>query len=191
MVLVVRLAALVAGPASAEVPVAAHVGYAFRIADPATDDRAHSVVGGLVVDGPPLLWGFSGRAEGFVHAWPAGDARDTPLLLAGGAASATYVFDDTGTRAIAAVGAFGGAVVDGEQVVMAWGPLAALTLRMPLTEGVFAEARLSVPLDLSGTLLPVGTAGVGLAFAPDILLQRALRGEGPADLAVDAGVPLP
>jgi len=180
-----------ARPARAQTPVGLGAGYAFRLADPAVDDRLHGVAAGVGVSGPPLLWGFSGRAEGLVLAWPAGDLVDRPLLLAGGAASATYLFDDTSTRATASVGAFAGAVIDGDRVAAAYGPVAGLSILFPVIDGVFLEARVAVPLDVSGTLQTTGTATVGLAIAPDVLFARAARGEGPAAIADEAGLPLP
>ena len=180
-----------AGPARAQAPVGVGVGYAFRLADPALDDRLHGAAAGVGVSGPPLLGGFSGRAEALVLAWPAGDLVDRPLLFTGGAASATYLFDDTATRAVASVGAFAGAVVDGDRVAAAFGPVAGLSILFPVVDGVFVEARVAVPLDVTGTLQTTGTATLGLALAPDVLWERAARGDGPAALAHEAGLPLP
>jgi hypothetical protein len=183
------LVGLGASAARADVPVGLGAGYAFRLADPAVDDRLHGVAAGVGVAGPPLLAGFSGRGDALVFAWPAGDVVQRPLLFVGGAASATYLFDDTATRAVASIGAFGGAVVDGDTVGAAYGPIAGLSILVPVVDGVFVEARVAVPWDLGGALQPTGTATVGLAIAPDLLLERAMRGEGPAAIAVDAGVP--
>lgn len=180
------LVSLMSSAARADVPVGLGAGYAFRLADPAVDDRLHGVAAGVFVAGPPLLAGFSGRADGLVFAWPAGDLTQRPLLFAGGAASATWLFDDTATRAVASVGAFGGAVLDGDTVAAAYGPVAGLSIFFPVVDGVFVEARIAVPFDLGGTLQTTGTATVGLALAPDVLLERAMRGEGPAAIA---GVP--
>lgn len=176
-------------PARAEAPVGLSAGYAFRLADPSLDDRLHGVAAGLGVTGPPIWRGFSGRADGLLFAWPAGDLVPRPLLFAGCAASATYLFDDTATRAVASVGAFGGAVVDDDIVTAAFGPIAGLSILFPVVEGVFVEARVAVPFDLAGTLQTVGTAAVGVSIAPDVLIQRALQGEGPAAIATDAGLP--
>ena len=180
-----------AGPARAEAPVGVGVGYAFRLADPALDDRLHGVAVGVGVAGPPLLGGFSGRAEGLVLAWPVGEVVGRPLLCAGGAASVTYLFDDTATRAVASVGAFAGAVVDGDRVSAAYGPVAGLSILFPVVDGVFVDARVAVPLDVTGTLQTTGTATLGLAVAPDVVWERAARGDGPAAFAHDAGLSVP
>lgn len=178
-------------PARADVPVGLAVGYAFRTTDPLVDDRAHGAAAAVVVDAPPLLWGFSGRAEGLVLAWPGETVQPSPLLLTGGAASLTYLFDDTAVRALASVGAFGGVVVDGDDVVPAFGPLIGLTLRFPVTDGVFVDARLSLPLNVEARLPLAASAMLGLSVAPDALLESALQGRGPAAIAEEAGVPLP
>lgn len=184
-------AVLGAMPARADVPVGLGVGYAFRTTDPLVDDRAHGAAAAVVVDGPPILWGFSGRAEGLVLAWPAATVQTNPLLLTGGAASLTYQFDDTAVRALASVGAFGGVVVDGADVVPAFGPLIGLTLRFPVTEGVFVDARLSIPISVEGRLPLAASAMLGLSVAPDALIESAMAGRGPAAIAENAGVPLP
>jgi hypothetical protein len=186
------MAAVLGGtPARADVPVGVAVGYAFRTTDPLVDDRAHGAAAAVVVDGPPIVWGFSGRAEGLVLAWPAETVQTSPLLLTGGAASLTYLFDDTAVRALASVGAFGGVVVDGADVVPAFGPLIGLTLRFPVTDGVFVDARVSIPLGVEGRLPLAASAMLGLSVAPDALLEAAMAGRGPAALAGDAGGPLP
>jgi hypothetical protein len=69
--------------------------------------------------------------------------------------------------------------------------VAGLSIFFPVVDGVFIEARVAVPFDLAGTLQTTGTATLGLAVAPDVLWERAARGDGPAALAHEAGLPLP
>lgn len=175
-------------PARADIPVDLTLGYAFRLADPTADDRLHGAAGSAGSAAPPLWGGLSARGDALVIAWPAGATIEHPLVFAGGAACATYVFDDTATSAVASVGAFGGAVVDGTTMSAAFGPIAGLSLLFPMAEGIDVVARVALPYDLSGTLSPTGTATIGLAVSLDTLVLRASRGEGPAAIAAGSGV---
>ncbi len=175
-------------PARAEVPIDLALGYAYRLADPTVDDRLHGAAGSVGVAAPTVWGGFSARGDALLLTWPAGSFVERPLLFAGGAACATYVFDDTATAAVASLGAFGGAIFDGATTAAAYGPIAGLSVLFPIVEGLDVVARVTVPYDLSGKLSPSGTATIGLAVALDTLVVRASRGEGPAAIATDAGV---
>ncbi len=170
------VALLSLGCASQGPQISAGAGYAFRVTTPAIDDRAHGAAGHVVVDAPPLLWGFSGRAEGLLLAWPGNaplvppTAADglpqplPPLLVTGGALSLTYLFDDTAVQALASAGVFMGAVVDGDQpTALAIGPLVGLTLRFPVAPGFAVEGRLSVPIAIDARLPLSASAGLGVA----------------------------
>ncbi len=184
----------VAPAARADVPVGLGVGYAFRPPGSSTlpepDDRLHGGAASVTIDAPPLLWGFSGRLEGLMLAFSGATENPDPLLLTGGAASFTYLFDDTAVSALASVGLAGVVVVDGADARMALGPLAGLTLRFPVTDGVSVDARVSVPLLADPAVPLAASATLGLSVAPDALFAAAMRGDGPAAIADDAGVPL-
>jgi hypothetical protein len=191
--------------ARADVPVGVAVGYAFRPAvvedgvGGEADERNHGASASIVVDGPPLLWGFSGRLEGLVlgfsgpkvAASPQSGNENESLLVAGGGASVTYLFDDTAVAALASVGVVGAVVADGDVSRVSFGPLVGLTVRFPVIDGVNIDARVSVPLLADPAVPLVGTAMLGLSIAPDAIIAAALRGDGPAALAEDAGVPMP
>lgn len=182
------LACLLASvPGRADVPIGLAVGYAFRPTNVLVDDRNHGAAAAVAVDAPPVLWGFSARAEGLVMAWPAKATATAPLLLMGGAASLTWQFDDTAVRALASLGAHGGVVVDGDVVTPTFGPLVGLTLRFPVADGVFVDARLSVPLGGGGTAPVAGAALIGLSIAPDAMWQSAREGRSPIEIARDTG----
>ncbi len=184
----IAVVGVVATPAKADIPIDLTLGYAFRLADPTVDDRLHGAAGSVGVAAPSLWGGISARGDALVLAWPAGSVVERPLFFAGGAGCATYVFDDTATLAVASLGAFGGAVVDGATTAAAFGPIAGLSLLLPIIDGVDVVARVALPYDLSGALSPSGTASIGLAVAIDTLVVRAHRGEGPAAIATDAGL---
>ena len=178
---------LASAPGRADVPIGLSAGYAFRPTNALVDDRAHGAAAAVVVDAPPVLWGLSARAEGLVMAWPAKATATSPLLLTGGAASLTWLFDDTAVRALASIGAHGGVVVDGDVVTPTFGPLVGLTLRFPVADGVFVDARLSVPLGGGGTAPVAAAALIGLSIAPDAMWQSAREGRSPSEIARDTG----
>ncbi len=184
------LCLLASVPGRADVPIGLAVGYAFRPTNALVDDRAHGAAAAVVVDAPPVWWGFSGRAEGLVLAWPAKATATSPLLVTGGAASLTWQFDDTAVRALASLGAYGGVLVDGDVVTPTFGPLVGLTLRFPVADGVFVDARLSVPLGGDGTAPVAGAALIGVSIAPDAMWQSAREGRSPTEIARDAGAGL-
>lgn len=161
-------------------PVGLQVGYAFRPNVGQQDDRFHGAAGAVTVDAPPVVWGFSGRLELDVLAWPAQSSIDTPLLAAIVVPSLTYSFDDTGPSATASLGPAVGIVADSAVQVVA-GVQAGLQLRVPLVDGFDVSARIGVGM-LSATGL-YATALVGLTVSPDVLFSRAQRGDGPEAIA--------
>lgn len=193
---VLAVVAVVVGAAGAArahdphgIPVGAHVGYAFRSSPLADDDRTHGVAASVVVDSPPLLWGFGVRGEGLALSWPATEDVDRPLSLFGGGAALTYRFDDTAVQALASFGVVGGVVVDEGadvgDVVGAWGGTAGLLLRFPLTEAASVDARLLLPILVGDERFNVQAAAmIGLSLAPDVVIGAAMAGRSPLSLIV-------
>ncbi len=172
-----------AGAVHAEVPIGLQAGYAFRPVEGAVgvDDRFHGASAALTVDAPPVLFGFSGRLETLVLAWPGGETAREPLLAAVAVPSLIYRFDDSGPQATAAMGPAVGMIVEGRDVVVTFGVEASLLIRLPIVDGVNVDARVGVG-QLGGVGLH-GTALIGLSFEPDRLLARAMAGEGPETIA--------
>ncbi|HEY1100144.1 MAG TPA: hypothetical protein VGF99_14505 [Myxococcota bacterium] len=170
-------------PAAADVPVALEAGYAFRpsAGQLGADDRFHGAAGGLRIDAPPVLHGFSGRLALQALAWPAGTRTTDPVLSILAVPSLTYRFDDSGPQATAAVGPVIGWFIDGEDDGVIAGVEASLTLRLPLIEGIAVDGRVGM-----GTLSRLGfygTGTIGISFEPDVLIGRALAGDGPEAVA--------
>ena len=168
------------------VAVGVHGGYAFRVTDRSVDDRAHGAAASVVVDSPPLLWGFGLRGEALALGWPGADTATDPLALLLGGAALTYLFDDTAVRALASIGGVGGAVVDGGEVVPAFGATIGLLIRFPLGEAVAVDARLLVPFVADERFSMQAAALIGLSVLPDVLVAQALAGRSPLSILLPA-----
>ncbi len=179
---------VVGAPARADVPVGAHVGYAFRstigleAAGADVDDRNHGVGADVVVDSPPLFAGFGARGEALLLAWPARDSDDNALLVAGGGGALTYLFDEAATKAVVGLGAVGGVVVEGDQVAPVLVPTASLLLRFPLTKAVSIDGRLLVPFVIDPRFSLAASAFVGVSVFPDVVVDAAIDGDSPWSL---------
>ncbi len=173
-----------AAPVLAEVPVALQGGYAFRVTDASVDDRAHGAAAAVVVDSAPLLWGFGLRGEALALAWPGTASRSDPLALLGGGAALTYLFDDTAVRALASIGGIGGVIVDGGDVVPAFGATVGLLLRFPLGEATSLDARLVLPVVADERFSLQAAALIGFSVLPDVLVAGALAGRSPLSLVL-------
>ncbi len=176
--------------AKADVPVGLNVGYAFRSlaveGDGAADDRAHGVAASVVVDSPPLLWGFGLRGEGLALAWPGTPAVDRSLGVFGAGGALTYSFDETAVKALASFGLTGVAVVDGDVVTPTLAPTMGLLLRFPLTEAAAVDARVLVPFVVDDHFGLAAAAMIGLSISPDVVVAAALDGRSPLSLIVPA-----
>lgn len=171
------------GSARAEVPVGVDVGYAFRSVDDSdVDDRSHGVAASLVVDSPPLLWGFGLRGEGLALAWPGAQAASDPLAVVAGGGAVTYAFDDTAVSALASIGGLAGAVVEDGAASVVVAPTIGLLLRFPLTDAARLEARVIVPFWQDDRFSLQASALLGLSISPDVVIAGALAGRSPLSL---------
>ncbi len=174
-------------PARADVPVGVQAGYAFRSAVSALDDRAHGAAAAIVVDSPPLLWGFGLRGEGLALAWPGTVKLDVPLAVFGGGAALTYLFDDTHVKAVASLGGVAGVVVEGPDAGPTFGGTAGLLLRFPLSEAAALDARILLPLLVGDPRFNLQAAAViGLSLSPDVVVAGMLAGRSPLSMVLPA-----
>ncbi len=172
-----------AAPAQADVPLGLQVGYAFRpnVGVGVVDDRFHGAAGSIIVHAPPVLWGFSGRLELDVLAWPGQTVASQPILAAIVVPSLTYAFDDSGPTATASLGPAVGVIVR-DNTSLALGAQAGLMVRLPVVEGFDVAARINVAT-VSPDVGLFATAMVGVTVSPDVLIARALAGDGPEAIA--------
>lgn len=173
-------------PAVGGFPVGVEVGYVFRSVDARLDDRNHGVAAAVVVDTPPLLWGFGLRGEALTLAWPGGDVVKDPLAVFAGGAALTWKFDDTAVAALVAVGAVGGVVVEADVATPVVAPTLGLLLRFPLSEALALEGRLVVPFLQDDRFTLQAAALIGLSISPDVVVAAALAGRSPLSLLLPA-----
>lgn len=168
------------------VPVGVGVGYAFKSVNADVDDRAHGVAADVVVDSPPLLFGFGLRGEGLALAWPSTSKVPQALGVFGGGGALTWSFDETAVDALASIGGVAVAVVDGGASVVTFAPTIGLLLRFPLTEAAHVDARVLVPFVVDDRFGLAAAATLGISVSPDVVVQAALEGRSPLSLLLPA-----
>ncbi len=163
------------------------VGYVFRSVDAVVDDRAHGGAALVGVDVGPWFRGFGARLEGLVLGFPARDVVAQPVAIVAGGPALTYALDDTNVKAVARVGALGGAVVDGGVVTPALGGSVGLLLRFRAGSASHVDADVVVPVFPATTgLVLQAAATLGIGISLDGFFAGVSRGESLASLLLPA-----
>lgn len=172
--------------------VDAALGYAFRVVDPAVDDRAHGGAWMVGVAPRARLLGFGLRLQGLGLGFGGGDVTPRALGFAGAGPALTYAFDDTDVLAVAHVGGLAGMVVEpggpaaagAEGNAIVAGVVAGLSLRWALGRAAYVEAQVALPALFTDPRFSGWQAAalVGWGVSPDRLIAGLWAGESLASL---------